>query len=168
VSVRKRNLKERKREYGVILGGLVLSCYGSAYAPLAVSPLDLAGTEIVAAQNSRLEEMRRVAYFFSAEAWGGLPFTDAQKQQVMVQAMTQRSLVRMELQVTHLLSTSDARVSAFTAVYEIDGRTEPPRLRAGYTLELLVPHSGSPLTVELINGDTGKINLVEIAPEGAL
>jgi hypothetical protein len=168
VSVRKRGINKRASEYGVILGGLVLSCYGSAYAPVTGSPLDFAETEIVAAQNSRLEDMRRVEYFFSADAWGGLPFTDAQKQQVMVQAMVQRSLVRMELQVTHLLSASDARVRTFTAVYEVDGRSEPPRLRAGYTLELLVPHSGSPLTVELINGDTGRINLVEIAPEGSL
>lgn len=162
--VRKNVFKTRHYLCGVVFGGLALSCLVSAHSAVSTAPLDLAITEI-AASGERVEDLRLVSYFFSAEAWGGLPFTEAQKQQVMIDAMLGRSLVRMELKVTHLLSAPEARVRVFTAVYEIDGREASPILRAGYELELLVPHSQTPLSVELINAETGVINLVEVAPE---
>lgn len=153
---------------GVVFAGLVLPCLAAANGAVTAAPLALKAPEAVLAQTPSADELRLVHYFFSAEAWGGLPFSEAQEQQVMVRAMLERSLVRMELEVTHLLSAPEARVRAFTAVFEVDGRVEPPALRAGYELELLVPHSQTPLTVELINGETGTTNLVEIVPEGSL
>lgn len=150
------------------MGGLVLLSQAAAYAPLNLSAFDLAQAALVSPADTKVEDLRLINYFFSAEAWGGLPFSEEQKQQVMVRAMLEHSLVRMELPVTHLLSASDAHVRTFKAVYEIDGRADTPTLRAGYELELLVPRSQVPLTIELINGNTGITNRVEIVPDGSL
>lgn len=154
--------------FGVVLGGLVLLSQAEANRPLVLNVLDIAQPTIVSPVSTQLEVLRPVNYFFSAEAWGGLPFSDEQMQQVMVRAMLEHALVRMELPVTHLLDAPNAHVRAFTAVYEIDGRGDTPSLRAGYELELLVPRSGSPLIIELINGDTGITNRVEVTPDGSL
>ena len=107
-------------------------------------------------------EQRTVEFFFSDAAWGGVPFTDLQKQEVLVSAMTGRKPVRLEAEVTHLLSAPDARVRRFTAVFEVDGSTEPPSVRSGYELELLVPYSRDTLSVELENAETGVVNRVEV------
>ncbi len=50
----------------------------------------------------------------------------------------------------------------FTAVFEVDGSTEPPSVRSGYELELLVPYSRDTLSVELENAETGVVNRVEV------
>lgn len=139
---------------------LFLLCGAAAKGPVGnIRPT----VELTAAS---VAEQRLVRYFFSAEAWGGLPFGDAEKQQVMVEAMMSGGLARAETEVTHLLSAPNARVRSFVAVFEVDGTVQPPLLRAGYELELLVPYSRDPLNVELINAETGVVNLVEIMPEG--
>ena len=109
-----------------------------------------------------------VKFFFSDGAWGGVPFTEAQKQGVIVKAMLSGKAARIEDEVTHLLSAPDARVRRFTAVFEVDGSVQPPEMRSGYELELLVPYSRKPLSVELENAETGIVNRVEVEPNGAL
>ena len=112
-------------------------------------------------------EQRTVEYFFSDAAWGGVPFTEAQKQEALVGAMIGREPVRLEAEVIHLLNAPDARVRRFTAVFEVDGGTVPPTVRSGYELELLVPYSQETLSVELENAETGVVNRVEVEPGGS-
>ena len=114
-----------------------------------------------------VSEQRTVEFFFSDAAWGGVPFTEAQKQEALVGAMTGREPVRLEAEVIHLLNAPDARVRRFTAVYEVDGSSVPPTVRSGYELELLVPYSREPLSVELENAETGVVNRVEVEPGGS-
>lgn len=118
--------------------------------------------------NGSVAEQRAVEFFFSDAAWGGVPFTEAQKQEALVGAMVGHKAVRLEAEVTHLLSAPGARVRRFVAVYEVDGSAEPPTVRSGYELELLVPYSREPLSVELENAETGVVNRVEVEPEGSL
>ena len=113
-----------------------------------------------------VSEQRTVDFFFSDAAWGGVPFTEAQKQEALVGAMTGRKPVRLEAEVIHLLNAPDARVRRFTAVFEVDGSAAPPTVRSGYELELLVPYSREPLSVELENAETGVVNRVEVDPGG--
>lgn len=114
-----------------------------------------------------VSEQRTVEFFFSDAAWGGVPFTDLQKQEALVGAMTGREPVRLEAEVIHLLNAPDARVRRFTAVFEVDGGTVPPSVRSGYELELLVPYSRETLSVELENAETGIVNRVEVEPGGS-
>jgi hypothetical protein len=147
---------------GVALGGLVLSFVAVAGGPSSSPRTSNVQTGNV--QTTTAEVQRLVTFFFSAEAWGGVPFSEAEKQKVMVDAMLTGQPTRIESEVTHLLSTPEAHVRSFVAVFEVDGSVRPPSMRAGYELELLVPQSREALTVELINGDTGIVNLVEVAP----
>lgn len=139
---------------GVALGGLVLS--SSALAALVGSPPG----------ETDVEASRLVRFFFSDEAWGGVPFSEAEKQKVMVDAMLSGKPTRLEAEVTHLPSTPDVRVRSFVAVFEVDGSVRPPTMRSGYELELLVPPSRETLSVELLNGETGVVNRVRVEPEG--
>lgn len=94
-----------------------------------------------------------------------------EKQEAMARAVLERGLRRLEAPVAHLVTrsaTPDARVGRFTAVFEVDASTRPPRIRSGFELELLVPRSPHLLEIELVNGETGVVNIVQIAPEGAL
>ena len=111
-----------------------------------------------------VSEQRTVEFFFSDAAWGGVPFTDLQKQEALVGALTGREPVRLEAEVIHLLNAPDARVRRFTAVFEVDGSAAPPTVRSGFELELLVPYSREPLSVELENAETGVVNRVEVEP----
>ncbi len=132
---------------GIALCGILASCAG----PLDAGPRP---------EGSR--EQRLVSLYFSAEAWGGVPFSEAQKQQAMVAAMLSREHSGLEHEVAHVLDTPGVQVRRFAAVYEVDGGAHPPALRSGYELELLVPHSEDNLTVELVNGETGVTNLVRV------
>ena len=85
----------------------------------------------------------------------------------MVDAMLSGELTRLEADVAHLPSAPDVRVRSFVALFEVDGSVRPPTMRAGYELELLVPYSREVLNVELLNGETGVVNLVRVEPEGA-
>ena len=116
----------------------------------------------------RVDDQRLVTFFFSEGAWGGLPFSEAEKQHVMVDAMVTGKPVHIEVEVTHLLSAPQARVRRFVALFEVDGSVRPPVMRSGYELELLVPHSRKALSVELENGETGVVNRVEVEPDGSL
>lgn len=116
-------------------------------------------------------EARAVDFFFSAEAWGGTPFSVEDKQQAMALAMLRSGVERLEAPITHLAvspETPEARVRSFVAVFEVDASVRPPRIRTGYELELLVPHVQQALEIELINGVTGVVNIVEVVPDGAL
>lgn len=142
--------------FGVALSGLALSC-----AALSASPT-------AATAPAPTETLRAVEFFFSSEAWGGVPFSEAERQGVMVDALLSGEPKSLEANVLHLLSTPDARVRRFVAVFEVDGSVRPPTMKTGFELELLVPRARETLSVELINAETGVVNLVEVAPEGAL
>jgi len=114
---------------------------------------------------------RVVDFFFSAEAWGGTPFSLEEKQAVMARAMLSGEVERLEEEVPYLSGgegAAGAEVRAFTAVYEVDASERPPSVRAGYELELLVPRTQEVLEIELVNSQTGVVNIVEVAPEGPL
>jgi len=132
---------------GIALCGILASCAG----PLDVGPRPEGG-----------REQRLVSLYFSAEAWGGVPFSEAQKQHVMVAAMLSREHSGLEHEVAHVLDTPGVQVRRFAAVYEVDGGARPPALLSGYELELLVPYGEDSLTVELVNGETGVANLVRV------
>jgi len=143
----------------VALGGLLSLFLGSA--ALAGTPGDS-----LPLQNS-VGEQRLVSFFFSSDAWGGVPFSESQKQKVMVDAMLRGELVRIDDDVANLPNApADVRVRSFVALFEVDGGVRPPTMRAGYELELLVPHTRDVLNVELLNGETGVVNLVRVEPEG--
>ena len=152
----------RKRAFSVLLGvcGVVVGSLVSPSVALANTSLTRIGTP-----SETTAEERPVSFFFSDEAWGGLPFSAADKQKALVDAMVSGQPVRLERDVVHLLNAPEAHVSSFVAVFEVDGRVRPPTLRAGYELELLVRRSGEAVSVELINGDTGVVNVVRVAPE---
>ncbi|ADI13924.1 hypothetical protein [Truepera radiovictrix] len=114
---------------------------------------------------------RELTFFFSAEAWGGTPFSVEEKQLAMGRALLRGGFERLEQPVAHLAvspETPEARVRSFVAIFEVDASVRPPRIRTGYELELLVPDAPEPLAVELVNGVTGVTNIVQIAPDGAL
>lgn len=135
---------------------------GEAFYAVAASP----GVQGVVAEHA--DDERVVKFFFSDGAWGGVPFSEAQKQKVIVEAMLSGKAARIENEVTHLLSAPAARVRRFTAVFEVDGSVQPPKMHSGYELELLVPYSRKPLSVELENAETGIVNRVEVEPDDAL
>jgi hypothetical protein len=136
---------------GIALCGILASCAG----PLDVGPRP---------EGSR--EQRLVSLYFSAEAWGGVPFTETQKQQAMVASMLGRKNSGLEHEVAHVLDTPGVQVRRFAAVYEVDGSARPPALTSGYELELLVPYSEDSLKVELVNDETGVTNLVRVVLDG--
>jgi hypothetical protein len=159
---RKRSRSAFIATCGVALGGLVLSFVAFAGSP--ASSLRTSSLRTSSLQATAVDAQRLVSFFFSAEAWGGVPFSEAEKQKVMVDAMLTGQPARIEAGVTHLLSTPEAHVRSFVAVFEVDGSVRPPTMKAGYELELLVPQTREALTVELINGETGIVNLVKVAP----
>ena len=154
----------RRKVSSVLLGvcGVVFGGFASPFIALANTSPTRVGTPLEATV-----EERPVSFFFSDEAWGGLPFSAADKQKALVDAMVSGQPVRLERDVVHLLNAPEAHVSSFVAVFEVDGGVRPPTLRAGYELELLVQRSSEPVSVELINGDTGVVNVVRVAPEGS-
>ena len=151
--------------------------YALAAPPVKVAGLKAAGLKTAESTGStkpsrvsaeRVDDQRLVTFFFSEGAWGGLPFSEAEKQRVMVDAMVTGQPAHIEVEVTHLLSAPQARVRRFVALFEVDGSVRPPVMRSGYELELLVPHSRKALNVELENGETGVVNRVEVEPDGSL
>lgn len=130
-----------------------------------------AGAVSLTATSSAGAEQRTVTFFFSAEAWGGTPFSVQEKQEAMARAMLASGPVRLEKRVVHLITAqggAEAHVRNFTAVFEVDAGVRPPRMRTGYELELSVPRLARTLEVELVNGETGVVNIVRVDPDGAL
>ena len=171
--------------FGICLVYLLCSCGTGRltppfYALAASPPVKVAGFKSAGLKTSgsaekpsvasaeRVDEQRLVTFFFSERAWGSLPFSEAEKQRVMVEAMVTGKPAHIEAEVTYLLSAPEARIRRFVALFEVDGSVRPPVLRSGYELELLVPHSRKALSVELENGETGIVNRVEVEPEGSL
>ncbi len=145
----------------------VLVSFGTMSA--LTSPFCTAASPVTRATSAeRVENQRVVKFFFSDTAWGGTPFSQEEMQGVMVKAMLSGESACIEEEVTHLLSAPEVRVRRFAAVFEVDGRVRPPKLHSGYELELLVPHSRKPLSVELENAETGIVNRVEVEPDGSL
>ena len=161
-------------------GGFAPPFYARAASPVKVvglkaTGLGTAGLKIKGSTEEpsrvsaeRVDDQRLVTFFFSEGAWGGLPFSEAEKQRVMVDAMVTGKPAHIEVEVTHLLSAPQARVRRFVALFEVDGSVRPPVMRSGYELELLVPYSRKALSVELENGETGVVNRVEVEPDGSL
>ncbi|MDZ7705643.1 MAG: hypothetical protein U5L04_14305 [Trueperaceae bacterium] len=93
-----------------------------------------------APQTRPSEATASVQFFFSSEAWGGVPFTAPEKQQALVRAMLDRSVERLERGAS-FAAEGPVEVRRAVAVYEVDRRGDLPRLRAGYELELRAPES---------------------------
>lgn len=161
----------RSKLWGVYTAVVLTSLSASAKAVTSL-PTDLgAATLPIAATASTAAEQRAVTFFFSAEAWGGTPFSVQEKQEAMARAMLGSGSVHLEQRVVHLVtgqSSAEAHVRSFSAVFEVDASVRPPRIRTGYELELTVPRLSHTLEVELINGETGVVNIVQIAPDGEL
>ena len=102
-------------------------------------------------------------WFFSAEAWGGDPFSPEEKQAIVVDALSAKRIDRLTRKVSYKVSP-ELTVRRFVAVFEVDGRRSPPRLRSGYDVSLELPDN-APESVTLTNTETGVAWAVDLAAE---
>jgi hypothetical protein len=116
-----------------------------------------------APQTQPSEATASVQFFFSSEAWGGVPFTAPEKQQALVRAMLSQSVERLERGAT-FVAERPVEISRAVAVYEVDRRGELPRLRAGYELELRAPESLLGQRVTLTNRGSNVSRSVVLEP----
>lgn len=160
--------KNPRTRLGACLLVLCLLAWANANEPRAalMSPASQ-GPGVQRQEASERVDMRLVQYTFSAEVWGGSPFSAEEKQRVMARAMLKRSLVRLEREVPQMASGADFKVRHFLAVYQVDGRTAPPSIEVGYFLELMVPRKETTFSLDLINRNTNVANRVEVAPDDA-
>ncbi len=114
-------------------------------------------------RTSESEAVRSVHFFFSSEAWGGLPFTISERQQILVRATLSRSIVRAERPV-RFAADEPVRVSEAVAVYEVDKRQGLPTLVSGYRLELQVPESLLGNQITLVNRSSNVARVVTLSP----
>jgi hypothetical protein len=99
-------------------------------------------------------------YFFSADAWGGLPFSQQEMRETLVEAVGDASRRRLERAVP-FRAVPDAWLS-FIALYEVDASEPFPRIRSGYLLEVPLT-DGRPSQIALTNEDTGVTRTVLLA-----
>ncbi len=96
---------------------------------------------------------------FSADAWGGTPFNEADKKNVFIKALSSKSKERIEQHIPYQIE-GNAKVAWFLAFYEVDARTLPPSLKNGFEL-VVTPSTTSEL--KLTNGMTGISWLVKLS-----
>ncbi|MBS3967766.1 MAG: hypothetical protein KGZ60_10980 [Truepera sp.] len=96
---------------------------------------------------------------FSADAWGGLPFTAEARQRTMVQAVLDRRVERLEQAVATTVDAQPASVllsvQGFTAFFEVDARSGLPIVSSGYQLELHLAQGAPTVHARLTNRATG-------------
>lgn len=83
----------------------------------------------------------RVLYF-SADVWGGSPFTEGQKKRVFLEALSSQSVRRISQSVAFELEEESVSVRRFAAVYEVSAKQRPPLVKNGY--QLILELSGNP------------------------
>lgn len=108
----------------------------------------------------RVEGVAYAQYFFSADAWGGLPFSQEEMRTTLVEAVRGGSLRRVERRVP-FRAVPDAWLS-FVALYEVDASESFPRIRSGYVLEVALT-DGRPPRLALTNADTGVTRTIRLA-----
>jgi hypothetical protein len=95
---------------------------------------------------------QRITLFFSAEVWGGSPFSEDDKQQTFIRALKSRQseiLIRaIPFEETSLI------VKRVYAVYEVNARVGLPKIISGYRVELELP-ADPPERITLLNQLTG-------------
>lgn len=106
-------------------------------------------------------------FFFSSEAWGGLPFSQVEKQTLLVKAVSAKSLERIEIPVAYSYESVDAStvdVVSFVAIYEVDAFKDFPNIRSGYVLEIDKATTVLPQRVRVVNEETGVSRVVRLEP----
>ena len=109
---------------------------------------------------------QQVSLFFSAEVWGGSPFSEIEKKQVFVEALKSKQSAFLLRLVPFEILESSVLVSNFVAVYEVNARVGLPQIKSGYRVELDIPLSKPPERITLVNKLTGvswSIRLAEVA-----
>lgn len=115
------------------------------------------------------EGSRLLEFTFSAEAWGGLPFPVEAKQQLMMQALRDKQVRRLEQPVTYLLVEVDPRGAVLDVVYyqaffEIDARGPFPVVIGGYRLGLRLASTSAVVRMRLTNQTTGITRSLRLDP----
>ncbi len=95
---------------------------------------------------------QHLTLFFSAEVWGGSPFSEAERKETVVRALKSKASEVLLREVGFEESTSI--VKRVFAIYEVNARTGLPRIRNGYRVELELP-SNPPERITLVNQFTG-------------
>lgn len=103
-------------------------------------------------------------WFFSADAWGGVPFSPEEKQAAVVEALAGRRVNRLVRQVDFEVSPR-LSVRRFVAVFEVDARRRPPTFKSGYDVSFVLPEI-PPERVLLTNVDTGVAWTVNVGRDG--
>ena len=94
----------------------------------------------------------RVLYF-SAEVWGGSPFSEGQKRRVFLEALSSQSVRRLTQSVAFEFEEPGVSVRRFAAVYEVNAKQKPPLVKNGYQL-ILELSEPPPERITLRNSET--------------
>jgi len=89
-------------------------------------------------------------FFFSSEAWGGLPFSQ-----------------RIEIPVSSSVESVDGlpvAIVSFVALYEVDAFKDFPNIRSGFVLEIDKRGTELPQRVRVVNEETGVSRVVRLEP----
>jgi len=106
-------------------------------------------------------------FFFSSEAWGGLPFSQLEKQSLLVKAVSAKSLERIEIPTSYSVESVDGlpvAVVSFVALYEVDAFKDFPNIRSGFVLEIDKRGTELPQRVRVVNEETGVSRVVRLEP----
>lgn len=95
---------------------------------------------------------QRLVVFAKSERFGPLAFSDLEKKALMSDALLSQNLKALTKQARFSVLSGDAVIVSAVALYQVDGRQRPPKLKAGYEFELL---TGQDKEVKLRNEDTG-------------
>jgi hypothetical protein len=105
------------------------------------------------------EAVQALHLTFSADAWGGLPFTAEARQRALVQAVLDRRVERLEQAVATTVEVQPVGVAIsvqrFTAFFEVDARGGLPIVSSGYQLELQLAQNAPTVHARLTNRATG-------------
>lgn len=114
------------------------------------------------------EAARVVSLTFSADAWGGLPFTAEARQRAMVEAVLGRGVQRLEQAIATTVEVQPASallsVQQFTAFFEVDARDGLPIVTSGYRLELQLAQDIPVVHARLTNRATGTTRGLRLDP----
>lgn len=108
---------------------------------------------------------------FSADVWGGSPFTEGQKRRVFLEALSAKSVRRLikaipfELENQTSLENQAVTIRRFEAVYEVNAKQTPPLVKNNYRL-MLELSDNPPERITLrntMNGVTWSLRIADTA-----
>ncbi|MCA9838770.1 MAG: hypothetical protein KC422_17775 [Trueperaceae bacterium] len=73
--------------------------------------------------------------FVRSERFGSLTFSEEAKSALMLSALKENSVRDLRQAVPFQLLSGDAELLSAVALYQVDGRERPPKLKAGYEFE---------------------------------